>query len=152
MFLQTKFENKFCSSETISRLFVSQWKSTGFGCWFCCTSKTATVSLTGEQSSNIMQWCWCTQETTRVPSIEEKIKLSSGVCRPVSVVRCLSSGVCRPCVRNSYLSKSATNQWRPKYGNIKSNIVNIIIRNMEWYVKYWAVLLTLYCTQYGMIC
>ncbi len=34
-------------------------------------------------------------------SIEEKIKLSSGVRCPVSV---------RPCVRNSYLSTSATNQ------------------------------------------
>ena len=41
-------------------------------------------------------------------SIEEKIKLSSVVC-------CLSSVVCRcrcrPCVRNSYLSTSATNQY-----------------------------------------
>ncbi len=55
-------------------------------------------------------------------SIEEKIKLSSVVCRLSSVVCCLSSVVCRlssvicwcrcrPCVRNSYLITSATNQY-----------------------------------------
>jgi hypothetical protein len=31
MFLQTKFENKFCSSETILRIPLAQWESTDLG-------------------------------------------------------------------------------------------------------------------------
>ncbi len=58
MFLQTKFENKFCSSETISRLLVSQWKSTGLGQTCRSTTKTSTISFTWGQSPNANQKSW----------------------------------------------------------------------------------------------
>ncbi len=49
-FFKEKCENKSCSSETILRVPLSQWKSTGFSHTCHWTTKLSTVSLTGEQS------------------------------------------------------------------------------------------------------
>jgi hypothetical protein len=53
MFLQTKFENKFCSSETISRHFVLQWKNTSVSPTCRSTTKISTFSFAWGQSPNV---------------------------------------------------------------------------------------------------
>ncbi len=59
---------------------------------------------------NLGKWIDANDIATMNVSIEEKIKLSSVICRLLSVV-CRPTNVLRSCVRNSYLSTSATNQY-----------------------------------------